>query len=243
MHVSVWSVPVADLPALPPELHGAVRVLRLGRRAFVGTAWVDYRPGGDLSYRELLSAVLVRAGWRPRVTITHIWVDSVASRDGGRELWGIPKDLAELHLPGAGTASTVTSSGSESAVTSSGSESAATRSGTESAVTSSGTASAVTSSGTASAATAAGPIASAVLPRGDGLPPRLPVGFRVVQALDGRPCTTVVRSRARYGPAKLAWTIAPDGPLRFLAGRRPLLSFVAGDFRMRFGSATQRVVA
>src|SRR5690348_12388115 len=94
MHVSVWAVPVADVPALPASLSGAVRVVRLFGRAFIGTAWVDYQPGGDLSYHELLSAVLTRAGWRPRVTITHIWVDSVASRDGGRALWGIPKDLA-----------------------------------------------------------------------------------------------------------------------------------------------------
>lgn len=192
MHVSVWALPVADVPALPPELAGAVRVLRLGGRAFVGTAWVDYQPGGDLSYHELLSAVLTRASWRPRVTITHIWVDSVASRDGGRALWGIPKDLADFSLPAAGTAT---------------------------------------------AATAEGLIASAVLPRGGGLPVRLPAGFRVVQALAGRPRTTAVRSTARYGPARVGWTIAPDGPLRFLAGRRPLLSFVAAGFRMRFGAA------
>jgi hypothetical protein len=29
-------------------------------------------------------------------TITHIWVDSEASRDGGRALWGIPKGLASF---------------------------------------------------------------------------------------------------------------------------------------------------
>lgn len=192
MHVSVWAVPVASVPALPPSLSGPVRVLRIFGRAFIGTAWVDYQPGGDMSYRELLSAVLTRAGWRPRVTITHIWVDSVASRDGGRALWGIPKDLAELSVPFAGTATAVVVDG---------------------------------------------PIASATLPRGRGLPLRLPVGFRVVQALAGRPVTTPVRSAARYGPARVAWTIAPDGPLGFLAGRRPLLSFVAAGFRMRFGAA------
>ncbi|GAA3227957.1 acetoacetate decarboxylase family protein [Dactylosporangium siamense] len=190
MHVSVWAVPLASVPAVP----SAVRPFRLFGRAFIGTAWVDYQPGGDLSYRELLSAVLTRDGWRPRVTITHIWVDSVASRDGGRELWGIPKDLASFSL--SGTA--------------------------------------------ASALTPDGAIASARL-SGRGLPPRLPVGFRVLQDLAGRLVTTPVRSTARYGPARVAWTIAPDGPLRFLAGRRPLLSFVAADFRMRFGTA-QRVV-
>jgi hypothetical protein len=190
MHVSVWAVPVADVPELPPAVAGSVRVLRLGGRALVGTAWVDYQPGGDLSYRELLCAVLTRAGWRPRVHITHIWVDSAASRDGGRALWGIPKDLADLTL----------SAGSASAVS-------------------------------------GGPIASAALPRGRGFPLRLPAVFRVVQDLGGHPVTTPVRSTARYGPGRVTWTVAPDGPLRFLAGRRPLLSLLAADFRMRFGVA------
>ena len=98
MHVTVWLVPVGALPALAPEVLAAARIVRIGRRAVLGTAWVDYRPGGVLSYRELLAAVLVRDGLRFRVSITHIWVDSVESRDGGRALWGIPKDLAELSI-------------------------------------------------------------------------------------------------------------------------------------------------
>lgn len=63
-----------------------------------GVAFVDYREGSLLTYRELLVARLVRDGAVPRVRITDIWVDSPASRDGGRSLWAIPKDLAELHV-------------------------------------------------------------------------------------------------------------------------------------------------
>jgi hypothetical protein len=63
-----------------------------------GAAFVDYREGSVLTYRELLVARLVRDGTAPRVRITDIWVDSQASRDGGRALWAIPKDLAELHV-------------------------------------------------------------------------------------------------------------------------------------------------
>ncbi|GAA3343528.1 acetoacetate decarboxylase family protein [Amorphoplanes nipponensis] len=98
LHLSVFAVPRADLPALPPPLAAAVRPIPFGGRALVGAAWVSYEPGGVLEYRELLAAVLVHERGRPRVSITRIWVDSVASRDGGRELWGIPKDLAELEL-------------------------------------------------------------------------------------------------------------------------------------------------
>lgn len=76
---------------------------RIGAR-LVGTAFVDYRPGGTLSYRELVAAHLVLAGGPLAVRVTDIWVDSVASRQGGRTLWAMPKELAEFtHDQSAGT--------------------------------------------------------------------------------------------------------------------------------------------
>ncbi|MFI9009091.1 acetoacetate decarboxylase family protein [Actinosynnema sp. NPDC053489] len=92
--VSVWSVPAAALPALP------ARPVTVFGRAVVGTAFVDYRPPG-LAYHEVLAAVLVRRGARLGVSIARIWVDSAASRAGGRELWGIPKESARFEW-GAG---------------------------------------------------------------------------------------------------------------------------------------------
>ncbi|NJC72051.1 acetoacetate decarboxylase family protein [Planosporangium thailandense] len=98
MYVSVWLVPRARLPRLPAGLAAAVRPVTIGGHGIIGTAWVEYGPGGVLQYRELLSAVLVRDRARPRVSIVDIWVDSPASRAGGRQLWGIPKELAELEF-------------------------------------------------------------------------------------------------------------------------------------------------
>ena len=60
-----------------------------------------YEPGGVLSYRELLVAVLAHRGKRPLATITDIWVDSAPSLHGGRELWGIPKQRASFRIDGA----------------------------------------------------------------------------------------------------------------------------------------------
>lgn len=57
-------------------------------------ALVSYESPSPLTYGELLVA-------RPHgraVTISDIWVDSPASRDGGRELWAIPKELADFQL-------------------------------------------------------------------------------------------------------------------------------------------------
>lgn len=91
LHACVFLLPLIDVPVdLPP----GCRPVRLGRLGVVATAWVVYQPGGVLAYHELMSTLLVRRGWRLLPTITHIWVDSVASRDGGRALWGIPKQLA-----------------------------------------------------------------------------------------------------------------------------------------------------
>ncbi|GAB2922854.1 acetoacetate decarboxylase family protein [Micromonospora polyrhachis] len=98
MYLSVWSVPRSELPPLPEGLSHVVRPVTLGGRGLVGTAWIEYQPGGVLQYRELLTAVLVRARARTGVTITDIWVDSPVSRDGGRELWGIPKEMADLEI-------------------------------------------------------------------------------------------------------------------------------------------------
>jgi hypothetical protein len=54
-----------------------------------GVALVSYEEPSPLTYSELLVATLVGKS----VHITDIWVDSPDSRDGGRELWAIPKGL------------------------------------------------------------------------------------------------------------------------------------------------------
>lgn len=99
LHLSVWLLPRGSRVSHPVP-SGIRRVLVAGR-AVVATAWVDYQPGGVLSYRELLIATPVRDGGRLRATITGIWVDSVPSRDGGRALWAIPKELAGLAFDAA----------------------------------------------------------------------------------------------------------------------------------------------
>lgn len=95
MLATVWSVDPADVRAhVDPYLPDGVRPITIGGRAFVMTAFVRYEPGSVLSYDELLVAVIARRGLAPITTIPQIWVDSPASVEGGRTLWGIPKHLA-----------------------------------------------------------------------------------------------------------------------------------------------------
>lgn len=64
-----------------------------------GAAFVSYTEGSPLTYSELLVARPVKTdGHGRRVSITDIWVDSPASVAGGRELWAIPKGLADFTL-------------------------------------------------------------------------------------------------------------------------------------------------
>ena len=67
-----------------------------------GAAFVSYEEGSPLTYSEFLVARLVdpeASGTKGRrVSITDIWVDSPASVAGGRELWAIPKGLADFTL-------------------------------------------------------------------------------------------------------------------------------------------------
>jgi hypothetical protein len=91
MYLSVWLARPRAVPGRPPA--GVRPVPVLGRRAVI-CAWVVYEPDGTLAYNELLTAVPVRARGRFMASVTRVWVDSAASRDGGRELWGIPKEPA-----------------------------------------------------------------------------------------------------------------------------------------------------
>ncbi|MEO5709365.1 MAG: acetoacetate decarboxylase family protein [Nocardioidaceae bacterium] len=86
---------------LEAQLWLSVFVLRspVGERpaGVYGAAFVDYTDGGVLTYHELLVARLHDARSR-QVRITDIWVDSPTSLAGGRSLWAIPKELADLPM-------------------------------------------------------------------------------------------------------------------------------------------------
>ncbi|MEO6472852.1 MAG: acetoacetate decarboxylase family protein [Aeromicrobium sp.] len=92
--VGFYLVPSRLLPAPPP---GTKRLTIFGR-ALVSTAFFVYEEPSPLTYNEIMATAPVRTRWRSYVNILKIWVDSEASRDGGRALWAIPKDLADFDV-------------------------------------------------------------------------------------------------------------------------------------------------
>ena len=189
MYASTFLVPLSRVPVSAPPGWSAVRV---GGRGIVTTAWVSYEPGGVLSYRELMATLLVRRGRIVAPTILSIWVDSESSRDGGRALWAIPKDLASFDFTGGRLAAT-----SGDGV----------------------------------------PIAAGLVRKRAGLPRPAPVRFAVVQERGGAALVSPVRARGTLAYASASFDAAPDGPLGWLAGRKPVTSMQLGDFDMTFGTA------
>ncbi len=65
-------------------------------RALAGILLAAYGPGSALVYNELIVAVAVRYGGKWGFWIPQIYVDHVDSLAGGREIWGLPKELAQF---------------------------------------------------------------------------------------------------------------------------------------------------
>ena len=186
--LSVFPVRSSGTTDHPPGLYGA--------------AFVDYGQGSVLTYRELLVARLVHdgavPGAVPRVTVTDLWVDSATSRQAGRALWAIPKELADLQVRerrSGPAARTTWSAGLERR-----------------------------------------PFAAAGFLGVPGAAVRAP--FRLTTAQErasGARVVTTVRGSAKAAPYLAGWRFAPDGPLSWLHGRRPVASFRLSGFRLTFG--------
>ena len=182
-YVGVWLLPRDQAPEPTSR---ATRTVTVFGRAIVCAAFFVYEEPSPLTYDEIMATVLVREGWRLRVSITHIWVDSVASRDGGRQLWAIPKDLADFEVA-------------------------------------------------RHSSYAAQGIGSLAIGRVRRLPWHLPLSFRIAQDRAGTLLVSPVAGRIRFGRAMARWSLASDGPLRFLTGRKPLLTLACRPFDLLFG--------
>lgn len=217
--ITVWRVPAGQLPGLP----AGVRPLTVRGRALVATAFVSYSDAGQMAYDELLAAVVVRHGRGVALSITDIWVDSPASRAGGRALWGIPKEMATFRAAAGPAGSTALVRAATPGVMSAGG--AQSPSGAE------------PPSGVDSPSGAGSPAAAEAefAPRRLRAVPLPALPGSVVQTLEGATVASRSRASGRVRPARATWTFAADGPLGWLRGARPLTSVVADEFAMSFG--------
>lgn len=81
-------------PFVPPELE---IISILPGKTLGGTYISAYESGSILEYNELIVvAALVRYQGKIGAWISHIYVDNEDSVAGGREIWGLPKEMAEF---------------------------------------------------------------------------------------------------------------------------------------------------
>ncbi|MEO5653621.1 MAG: acetoacetate decarboxylase family protein [Marmoricola sp.] len=192
MHGQLWlslfRVRAGDHPDRPAGVYGA--------------ALVAYEAPSPLTYSELLVARPVNGPVNGKANITDIWVDSADSRDGGRELWAIPKDLGAFEHETTGGKLQRTSW---------------------------------------SASLDGRPIATARFtdisratfrtPFRGGTRQQFPVGH----ARAGAEVVAPLSGSARALPCRGSWDFDEQGPLAWLAGKRPLMSLRMADFAMSFG--------
>lgn len=81
-------------PFMPPELK---IVSVLPGRTLGGVFLASYGPGSVSEYNELgVIAALVRYSRRLGLWASHAYVDGIVPLVAGREIWGLPKELAEF---------------------------------------------------------------------------------------------------------------------------------------------------
>jgi hypothetical protein len=198
--VSSFLVPIAELPpsfaaALPPRRSPAT----IGGRAIVGVGFANYAHGGVLHYDELLVAVpSLRAG-RLRYTIPQIWVDSAASRQGARDLWAIPKQLATFDRTVSHSGVSTTMNLGDDTVAS----------------------------------------LTATFGRAH-VPGMRKLALPIIQSEPGRRVLSHNLVVGRMTRLLGTWTFDPNGPLGYLAGRKPFVSFAVREAAIVFGMNVSR---
>ncbi|WP_375492021.1 acetoacetate decarboxylase family protein [uncultured Jatrophihabitans sp.] len=81
------------------------------------------------------------------------------------------------------------------------------------------------------------PIATGTVRRRAALPRPVPLNYSVVQERGGAELRSPVRSRGTLAYGSATFDAAPNGPLGWLAGRRPTTSVQLADFEMSFGTS------
>jgi hypothetical protein len=88
-----------DITVMQRFLPAMLEILPIFPGKTLGGIYIaSYGEGSVLSYNELIVFCgLVRYGDRISAWVTHIYVDHPQSVGGGRNIWGLPKQLASFH--------------------------------------------------------------------------------------------------------------------------------------------------
>ncbi len=97
---AVQTMHMVNIDAIRPNVPKDLRIVRIGPRHTLGCVYLaKYGSGSVLEYHEMI--VLPALTWgagRLGFWVSHIYVDLPASMAGGREVWNLPKELADFSV-------------------------------------------------------------------------------------------------------------------------------------------------
>jgi acetoacetate decarboxylase len=93
---------LVDIDRVRPIVPAHLQILSCFPGKTLGSVYVgQYEEGSTLSYSELIAApALIYHQGKVGAWISHIYVDNPDSVAGGREIWGLPKELAQFAWEG-----------------------------------------------------------------------------------------------------------------------------------------------
>lgn len=95
---ALQTVQLIDIERVRPLIPKEFEIVSVFPGKTIGGVYLsNYGPGSVLEYSELIVvAGLVRYTSRVGGWISHIYVDNADSVEGGREIWGLPKQMADF---------------------------------------------------------------------------------------------------------------------------------------------------
>ena len=100
---SLQALELVDVNRVRPLVPSEFEIVSLLPGKTLGGIYVaHYGEGSTLHYNELIVvAAFTRYGSKASAWISHIYVDNADSVAGGREIWGLPKEMAEFNWENA----------------------------------------------------------------------------------------------------------------------------------------------
>lgn len=96
------TVHLIDIAKASPYVPIGIEIVSVLPGKTIGGVYLSqYKTGSTLLYSELIViAAIVRQGGKLGAWISHIYVDQADSIQGGREIWKLPKEMAEFDWQG-----------------------------------------------------------------------------------------------------------------------------------------------
>ncbi|MEH2251394.1 acetoacetate decarboxylase family protein [Nostoc sp.] len=95
---AIQTLHLVNIDRVRPSIPSELEIISVWPGKTLGSVYLsNYGSGSVLEYNELIVAsALVRYQRKIGAWISHIYVDNADSVAGGREIWGLPKELAEF---------------------------------------------------------------------------------------------------------------------------------------------------